>query len=52
MLKALKEKAMPLGNKKSATFFKITDLMNELQGPSLIKYFELILPDELEIESS
>lgn len=49
-MKALKEKATPLEGKKSAPFFKITDLINELQGPFLIKEFTLISPEELETE--
>jgi hypothetical protein len=49
-LKALKEKATSLEDKKSATFFKITDLVNELQGPPLIKDSMSISLEEMETE--
>ena len=39
---------MSLENKKSAPFFKITDVMNEVQGPPLTKESTLISPEELE----
>ena len=41
---------MLLEDKKTATFFKITDLVNELQGPPPIKESALISPEELETE--
>ena len=43
----LKEKATSLEDKKSVTFVKITSLVNELQGPPLIKT-TLILFEEME----
>ena len=50
ILKALKENATSLEYKKSATSLKIDDLVNELQGPPIVKESTLISPKDIETE--
>lgn len=51
-MKSLKEKCTLLGDKKSAIFFKVSDTIVELGGPSMIQDSMLILIYDLEVEVS
>ena len=50
ILKSLMEKATLLEDQKSAIFFKVFDVIKELEGPPLIKVSTLISVDELDNE--
>ena len=52
ILKELKEKATLLEDKKRTIFFKVFDVVNEIEGPCLTKDSMLLLHDELEVELS
>ena len=51
-MRFLKEKYLPLEDKKSATFFKVTDVIPKLGGSPLVQYSSLIYFDELEAKVS
>lgn len=51
-MKSLKKNCSPLKDKKSAMFFKFTNVIAELGGPPLVQDFALIYYDELEAEVS
>ena len=51
-MRSLKEEYLPLEDKKSATFFKVTDVISKLGGSPLVQYSSLIYFDELEAEVS
>ena len=50
ILKSIKEKSTLLEDWKSFIFFKVSDVVNELEGPPIIKGSTLISPNELDIE--
>lgn len=52
ILKSLKGKATLLEDRKSMVFFKLSDAVNKLEGPPLIKDSTLLSPNELENELS
>ena len=48
----MKEKCSPLEDRKSTTLFKITNAIVELGGPPLVRVYNLIYVDDLEVELS
>lgn len=52
ILRLLSERCSPLEDRKSATFFKVIDVIYELGGPPAIKNSTLIFVDNLEFEIS
>lgn len=51
-MKSLKVKCMLLEERKSAIFFKVTNVIAKFGGPPLIQNSTLILSNEMEIELS
>ena len=52
ILKSLKEKSTLLEDKKSTIFFKVFDVVVELECPPMLRDSTLISPNELELELS